>query len=108
MTDLADVTPWMNGSIIVSYLTTTNNAKEFVLAELDKRGVKLMNNQRTNLQAQELHPFLIDSEIERKRKEENIYIKEQKEVKAIKPLSDKMKQWLPKQWEIYKRRKGLV
>ena len=106
--DLADVTPWMNGSIILSYLTTTNNAKEFILAELDERRVKLTNNQRTKLQARELHPFLVDSEIERKRKEENIYIKEAKEVKTIKPKSNKMKQFLPIQWEIYKKRKGLV
>ena len=106
--DLADVTPWMNGSILLSYLTTTNNAKEFILAELDERGIKLTNNQRTKLQARELHPFLVDSEIERKRKEENIFIKEAKEVKTIKPKSDKMKQFLPIQWEIYKKRKGLV
>jgi hypothetical protein len=30
------------------------------------------------------------------------------EVKNIKPLSQKMQQWLPIQWQIYKKRKGQV
>jgi hypothetical protein len=30
------------------------------------------------------------------------------DIKHIKPMSHKLKQWMPKQWAIYKRRKGLV
>ena len=29
-------------------------------------------------------------------------------IKHIKPLSDELKQWMPKQWQIYKRKKGLI
>ena len=29
-------------------------------------------------------------------------------IRNIKPLSDEMKQWMPKQWQIYKRKKGLI
>ena len=29
-------------------------------------------------------------------------------IKNIKPLSDELKEWMPKQWQIYKRKKGLV
>eukprot|EP00956_Cyclotella_meneghiniana_P007228 scaffold9874_cov51-Cyclotella_meneghiniana.AAC.10 len=34
---LADMTPWMEGAIILSYLTATNNSKEFIIAELEQR-----------------------------------------------------------------------
>jgi hypothetical protein len=29
-------------------------------------------------------------------------------IKNIKPLSDELKQWMPKQWQIYKHKKGLI
>ena len=40
------------------------------------------------------------------REEEKVFAKLE-EVKYIKPLSPKMKQWMPKQLEVYKKRKGL-
>ena len=77
-----------------------NNAKEFILAELDARRVKLTRKQRKNLKEHELKPFLVDHEIVRLQKEENKFVKVRSKVKTIKPLSDKMVEWLPKQWEI--------
>ena len=41
-------------------------------------------------------------------REEGQHLKDFSEVKNIKPLSQKMQQWMPKQWEIYKRKKGQV
>ena len=37
---LADVTPWMEGAIILSYLTATNKCKEYIIEELKHRRVK--------------------------------------------------------------------
>ena len=106
--NLADVTAWMDGSVFLSYLTGTNKAKEFILAELDARGVKLTRKQRKNLKEHELKPFLVNHEIVRLQKEENKFVKGRSKVKTFKPLSDKMVEWLPKQWEIYKKRKGIT
>ena len=106
--NFADVTAWMDGSVFLSYLTGTNKAKEFILAELDARGVKLTRKQRKNLKEHELKPFLVDHEIVRLQKEENKFVKVRNKVKTIRPLSDKMVEWLPKQWEIYKKRKGIT
>ena len=46
-------------------------------------------------------------------KEARLLVEEDKTVKVdkikhIKPLSDELKQWMPKQWQIYKRKKGLI
>jgi hypothetical protein len=38
---LSDVTPWMEESIILSYLTSTNKARDYLMAEIKHRGVKL-------------------------------------------------------------------
>ena len=49
----------------------------------------------------------------KKHKQTRLLMEEDKTVKIdsirnIKPLSDEMKQWMPKQWQIYKRKKGLI
>jgi hypothetical protein len=69
---------------------------------------KLTRKQRKNLKEHELKPFLVDHEIVRLQKEENTFVKGRSEVKAIKLLSDKMVEWLPKQQEIYKKRNGIT
>ena len=69
---------------------------------------KLTRKQRKNLKEHELKPFLIDHEIVRLQKEENKFVKVRSKVKTIKPLSDKMVEWLPKQQEIYKKRNGIT
>jgi hypothetical protein len=46
---LCDVTPWMEGSIILSYLTGTNKARDFLMAEIKHRGIKLPATNSTSI-----------------------------------------------------------
>jgi hypothetical protein len=41
-------------------------------------------------------------------KEEDKTFAKESDVKYIKPFSTKMKEWMPRQWQIYKERKGIV
>jgi hypothetical protein len=121
----ADVTPWMDGSIILSYLTKKDGARPFLMAEIRQRKVKLpkpakkvsemtakekkKHEQKWDSQTeQDLKVMLRDHERAWLTKEEEKVFAKATDVKTIKPLSQKMKDWLPKQWEIYKRRKGLI
>jgi hypothetical protein len=108
--NLADVTAWMEGTIILSYLTGTNKAKPYILAELDARRVKLSAEKKKNdLKERDLTPLLRQHEVTRLQEEEEKYVKDPKrEVPTIKLLSEKMKEWFPIQWEIYKKWKGVA
>jgi hypothetical protein len=50
---------------------------------------------------------LRDHERARLEKEEDQVFAKVSDVKTIKPLSKKLRDWMPKQWEIYKKKKGL-
>jgi hypothetical protein len=56
----------------------------------------------------ELRHELRDHEWACLKKEENKVFANAKDVKYLKPLLDKMRQWMPKQWLIYKKKKGLL
>jgi hypothetical protein len=113
---LCDVTPWMEGSIILSYLTGSNKARDFLMAEIKHRDIKLPSTNSKKipiskwqeLNEMELRHELRDHERARLEKEENKVFASAKDVKYIKPLSDKMREWMPKQWQIYKKKKGLI
>ena len=61
----------------------------------------------TDLKEAELVILLKEHERARLLKEEDKVFSMLEEVKYIKPLSQKMKQWMPKQLEVYKKKKGL-
>jgi hypothetical protein len=56
----------------------------------------------------ELRHELRDHERAHLEKAENKVFANAKDAKYLKPLSDKMRQWMPKQWLIYKKKKGLL
>jgi hypothetical protein len=120
----ADVTCWMEGSVILSYLTKKDGARPFLMAEINhrkipfpkpKKAVKDMtkaekekHKQKWNgMNEQELRHELRDHERARLEKEEDQVFAKVSDVKTIKPLSKKLRDWMPKQWEIYKKKKGL-
>jgi hypothetical protein len=121
---LVDITPWMEGSVILAYLYDKDGARPFVLAELKKRGIQYKPTKKVSeMNKKELgkHKLgwagctirtmqneLREHEHGRLAREEGQHLKDFKEVKNIKPLSQKIQEWMPKQWEIYKRRKGQV
>jgi hypothetical protein len=86
---LANITPWMEGSIILSYLTGKVNARPFSMAEIEYRAKIMLNMMATSFSGSSL-------------------CTKHEEVNYMKPLSDKMKEWMPKQWNIYKQKKGIV
>lgn len=113
---LADITPWMDGSIILSYLSGKANAREFVMAEITERKIKMPKNTKSGDLASdwkdfnmlELRHLLRTHERARLLKEEDKVFAKESDVKYIKPFSTKMKEWMPRQWQIYKERKGIV
>jgi hypothetical protein len=56
----------------------------------------------------EMRHELCDHEWARLEIEENKVFANAKAVKYLKPLSDKMRQWMPMQWLIYEKKKGLL
>ena len=121
---LQDVTPWMNGSVILSYLYEKDGARPFVLAEIKKRDIKYKpvkavkdmtkkelakhKKQWEGCSIKQMTIELKKHEHARLGADEGIHLKDYNEVKNLKPLSQKLQQWMPKQWEIYKRKKGQV
>jgi hypothetical protein len=132
--NLADVTSWMNGSVILSYLSQKAGAREYILAELEYRGVKYYLDPETNvadLKGKDLERHqhgersgkwdnqtiavikkaLKVAEYNRlceEARKANIQGPKLGDVKEIEPLSDEMKEWMPIQWRIYKERNGQV
>ena len=120
---LADISWAMDGSLIFSYFTKTNGAWDFLMAEIKhckikmpktvERGAKnkpkktVRIEKWTDLKEAELVILLKEHEQARLLREEEKVFATLQEVKYLKPLSQKMKQWMPKQMEVYKRRKGL-
>ena len=118
---LADVTPWMERAIILSYLTATNKSKEYIIAELqhrkvrrpktrirkkNKKPVTINIKEWSDMNEGELRHILRDDERARLQKDEEKVFAKVQDIKNIKPFSEKMKQWMPRQWQIYKEKKG--
>eukprot|EP00956_Cyclotella_meneghiniana_P022850 scaffold43611_cov30-Cyclotella_meneghiniana.AAC.1 len=118
---LADVAPWMEGAIILSYLTATNKSKEYIIAELQHRKVRRLKTrirkknkkpvtinikEWSDMNEGELRHVVRDDERARLQKEEEKVFAKVQDIKSIKPFSEKMKQWMPRQWQIYKEKKG--
>ena len=120
----ADVTCWMEGSVILSYLTKKDGARPFLMAEINhrkipfpkpKKALKDMTKEEREkyklkwkgLNETELRHELRDHERARLEKEEDQVFAKASDVKNVKPLSSKLREWMPKQWEIYKKKKGL-
>jgi hypothetical protein len=124
---LMDITSWMEGSVILSFLNQKDGARAYILAEIKHRKIiyfpekavsKMTKEEKAKhkkkwdgasiarlksvLRAHE-HGRLTDIANEEKYQPPKL-----DEIKNIKPLSQKMQQWLPIQWQIYKKRKGQV
>jgi hypothetical protein len=123
----ADVTltPWMEGSIILSFLTKAAKARPYLMAEIKERGIKFpqpktklremtatqrekYNKKWEGLNEMELRHILRDDERARLLKEEEKSFAKVRDVKYMKPLSKKMQEWKKEQWKIYKKKKGIV
>eukprot|EP00956_Cyclotella_meneghiniana_P009982 scaffold13785_cov38-Cyclotella_meneghiniana.AAC.1 len=120
---LADITCWMDGLIVASYLTKTNGAWDFLMAEIKHRRINRPNKiergaknkvkktvqikEWTDLKEAELVTLIKVHEQARLLREENKVFSKLEDIKYLKPLSQKLKEWMPKQLEVYKKRKGL-
>jgi hypothetical protein len=121
---LCDVTPWMEGSIILSFVSQKEGGRPYLMAEIDHRGIKYKPTKKITdmtkeekakhakkfdgLTMNELKNVLRLEERRRLLEEEDRTVVKLSDVKTVKPLSDEFKRWMPKQWKIYKQRKGLV
>jgi hypothetical protein len=120
---LCDVTPWMEGGIILSLLSQKDGGREYLMAEINERGIRFPKskkkvNQMTKKEKEkfdkkfdgmtmtDLKALLRRHERTRLVEEEDRVHAKESDVKHSKPISDKLKQWLLKQWEIYKEAKG--
>jgi hypothetical protein len=121
----ADVTPWVEGSIILSFLTKAEKARPYLMAEIKERGIKFpqsktklrdmtttqrekYNKKWDGLNEMELHHILHDNKHSRLLKEEEKSFAKVTDVKYTKPLSKKMQEWKKEQWKIYNKKKGIV
>eukprot|EP00956_Cyclotella_meneghiniana_P009649 scaffold13339_cov32-Cyclotella_meneghiniana.AAC.1 len=95
---LLDLTPFINGKVVLSYLNLKNGGKPFLLAELDFRDQKrwrdLTDAQKNAMNEKELRYFLRSLERTRLDEEEGIQYEEDEKVSEIKPLSPEMQEWL--------------
>jgi hypothetical protein len=124
----------MNGSVILSYLSQKAGARDYILAELEYRGVKYYLDPETNvadLKGKDLERHqhgersgkwdnqkiavikkaLNVAEYNRlceEARKANIQGPKLSDIKEIEPLSDEMKEWMLIQWQIYKERNGQV
>jgi hypothetical protein len=134
--NLVDVSAWMDGSVILSYISDKEGGREYVLAELEHRGIKYYPEKKPEQmtktdkkrhqsglwkdqtitwmkKALKIHEHtrlcaIIQKEQQQEEGRKDIPMPKLAEVANIVPLSDKMKEWLPKQWEIYKKKNGQV
>ena len=114
----------MEGSVMLGYLSDKAGAREYVLEELAYRNIEYYNEKpvhqmsktekrRHNAAAfgksKQWHDWLC-TKIRRQSLELKVELPLPKlsEVVNIVSLSDKMKEWLPKQWEVYKAKNGQV
>jgi hypothetical protein len=124
---LADVTAMMNGSIILSCLTQGKGANEYIAAELAQRKIKYYPSEDVNKMSKaelkrhktgkwkdqsitHLKNVLKKAEHTRLVNATPKHVQPPKlsDVQNIVPFSDKMKEYIQLQWEVYKARKGQV
>jgi hypothetical protein len=124
---LADVTAMMNGSIILSCLTQGKGANEYIAAELAQRKIKYYPSEDVNKMSKaelkrhktgkwkdqsitHLKNALKKAEHTRLVNATPKHVQPPKlsDVQNIVPFSNKMKEYIPLQWEVYKARKGQV
>jgi hypothetical protein len=121
--NLVDITSWMEGSVILSYLNQKDGARPYILAEIKHRKMKYKPTKPVKeMTKKELanhklgwNGMAIDDLKKALRSDEHLKLcktedppPKYEEVKNIRPLSQKLKEWMPIQWQIFKRRKGLV
>jgi molybdopterin converting factor small subunit len=119
--NLFDVTPWMEGSIILSLLQEKDGGRPNVMAEINARQIKYEfvpapNKRVRDMTKKEKEKYnkgfdgisITDlKKLLKRHEQERLAIEEEKVIKAenmqnIKPLSTAMKEFMPKQWTIYK------
>lgn len=121
----------MNGSVILNYLSQKHGANVYIAAELEFRGIKyypieVKSAEAMSASKRRRHELGLSTEAwygqsiawlklalknaEHKRLTDLNPKNPPKlaSVTEVKPLSEELKQWLPKQWEIYKQRNGQV
>ena len=95
---LNDLTPFINGTVVLSYLNGVNGGRPYLLAELDFRDEKkwrdLTDAQKSSMSDKELRYFLRGLERARLDTEEGILHEKDELVTEIKPLSPEMQEWL--------------
>jgi hypothetical protein len=108
---LVDITPWMEGSVILSYLVQKEGVRPFLLAGIKHRGIKYTPEKQVKSMTKEekakhkkkwegasiarLKTVLRNDEHQRLGEEEGQHLPKYKDVKNIKPLSQKMQEWMP-------------
>lgn len=103
--NLIEVTAAMDGAVVLRHLNIKNKGKEYLLAELDYRQnqthwERYTTEQKLAKTEKELREILRSVECDRLRTSpENKVIDDEKKVNTIKPLSDKMQEWLEFQWK---------
>jgi hypothetical protein len=107
-----DVTALMDGSVILSLLNKKNDGREYLTAELDHQNIKtwmkLSAARKDEMDEIELRHLLRSQECTRLFDEEKKVYDDETKVSKIKPLSDKMQEWLPIQWRIVNEKQGIL
>ena len=122
-----DTTPWMDGSIILNLLQDKDGGREPMLAEIQAREIEYVfvpkpNKEYSELTKSEKKKYdkgfaglsMTDlKKLIKKHEQQRLLSEEDKTIKLdkiqyIKPLSQELKQWMSKQWRLYKRKKGLI
>jgi hypothetical protein len=108
--NLVDLTALMEGAVILRLLNKKNNGREFLEAELDYRNkeswTKLTGRQKAEMDQKALRHLLRAQEHKRLFNDESKSVEESK-ISNIKPLSDKLQDWLSIQWRLINEQKGI-
>ena len=95
---LNDLTPYVNGTVVLSYLNAKNGGKPYLLAELNFRDQKKWRDvpaaTKNTMKEKDLQHFLRGFERTRLDDEEGIQHECDDHITEFKPLSPEMKEWL--------------
>eukprot|EP00956_Cyclotella_meneghiniana_P030385 scaffold76306_cov40-Cyclotella_meneghiniana.AAC.1 len=114
---LVNVTPWMEGAIILCYVLphrhkqikrlyhcraskTQSQALKTYICKKNKKPVTIQIKRWSDKNKGELRQILCNNERARLQKEEEKVFGKVQDIQNIKPFLEKMKQWMPSQWEI--------
>lgn len=110
--NLNNVQALMDGSVILHHLNKGNGGREYLVAELDYRDVKAWKKKSQSakdaMDEKALRHMLRSIERTRLYEEDGKTYDKDEQVTRIKPLSDKMKDWLKIQWQIINAKQGIV